>query len=149
MTSIFEASIDDLYKVVPLFDAYRVFYKQKSDIASSKEFLTKRVQKKESLIFLAEVDGAPVGFTQLYFTFSSVSLEPFIILNDLFVDKEYRKMGIGELLLNKAKEYCIENRFKGLALETAIDNPAQKLYEKLDWKKNIESLHYFWSANSK
>ena len=37
--------------------------------------------------------------------------------------------------------------FKGLALETAKANPAQRLYEKLGWKKDLEHLHYFWIAS--
>ncbi|HAI44518.1 MAG TPA: GNAT family N-acetyltransferase, partial [Maribacter sp.] len=38
------------------------------------------------------------------------------------------------------------NGYKGLALETAIDNPAQKLYEKLDWEKDSHCFHYFWQV---
>ena len=146
MISITEASISDIHKIAPLFDSYRIFYEQKSDLTSAKKFLTQRLEKEESVIFLAKADGVPIGFTQLYYTFSSVSLEPFLILNDLFVHLEYRNRGIGELLLNKAKEYCIASKFKGLALETAVDNPAQKLYEKLGWKRSTDFLPYFWSA---
>lgn len=31
-------------------------------------------------------------------------------------------------------------------LETAIDNPAQHLYEKLGWKNDVEVFHYAWLA---
>lgn len=85
-------------------------------------------------------------FVQLYFTFSSVTLEPSLILNDLFVDPKYRNKNIGQGLLLKAQEYCTKHKYKGLALETAIDNPAQNLYEKLGWKKDVHCFHYFWSV---
>ena len=68
------------------------------------------------------------------------------VLNDLYVDSAYRKKKIGETLLNRAKQYCKTKNTKGLALETAIENPAQKLYEKLDWTKDVDCFHYFWTC---
>ena len=146
MTKIFRAKIADLDLIVPLFDKYRVFYEQESDLKGAAEFLMRRIDNNESIIFLATYDKIPVGFIQLYTSFSSVSMKPIYILNDLYVDASYRKKGIGEALLNEAKILCKKNGFKGLALETAIDNPAQKLYERLGWKKDSTCFHYFWKA---
>ena len=55
------------------------------------------------------------------------------------------KNAFGEKLLIAAQEYAKANNLKGLTLETASDNPAQKLYERLGWSKD-ESYHYFWKA---
>lgn len=140
-----KASLDDLELIVPLFDAYRVFYEQKSDCDAARIFIKERFLRNEALLLLAIDNGKPVGFMQLYTTFSSVSMQPFYILNDLFVISESRKKGIGEALLNEAKEYCKKAGYKGLALETAVSNPAQKLYERLGWVKDESYLHYFWS----
>ena len=145
MVSISRAKADDIVLIAPLFDAYRVFYGQASDLSAAKVFLLERFVNDETLVFLAKYNGKPVGFTQLYKTFSSVTLQQFLILNDLFVRNDYRKKGIGESLLEKAKAYCVERGFKGLALETAIDNPAQKLYERLGWQKSTDFFHYFWT----
>jgi GNAT superfamily N-acetyltransferase len=134
--------------LVPLLDAYRVFYKQGSDEPKAKSFLEDRFHNKESVIFMALVFGKPAGFTQLFRSFSTVGLQPILILNDLYVSYEYRNKGIGKDLLIRAQEYCKKNHYKGLALETAIDNPAQKLYEQLGWSKDSHCFHYFWSANS-
>ena len=131
-------------QIAPLFDAYRVFYGQQSDLGAARTFLKDRFLKDESVIFLAFEKTAPVGFTQLYRTFSSVSLQPSFILNDLYVVPESRKKGIGEALLNHAKSYCGASGHKGLSLETAVDNPAQKLYERLGWEKDEAYFHYFW-----
>ena len=138
------ARISDLEHIAPLFDAYRVFYSQASDIEAARVFLKERFEKNETVILLAFEKDKPIGFTQLYKTFSSVSLKPFYILNDLYVSPEHRKKGVGETLLNQAKDYCKTKNFKGLALETATDNPAQKLYERLGWKKDEAYFHYFW-----
>ena len=130
--------------VSELFDAYRVFYEQDSDLQHSRAFLERRFQNNDSVVFLALDGEIPVGFTQLYKTFSSVSLQPFYILNDLYVKPEYRGQRAGKLLLKRAQEFCSDLKFKGLALETAKDNPAQKLYEQLGWEKDEDFLHYFW-----
>ncbi|MBO0322485.1 GNAT family N-acetyltransferase [Muricauda sp. CAU 1633] len=146
--TIKKATLSDLEHIVPLFDAYRVFYGQTSDLNAAQNFLKERFSQNETVIFIALENGEPAGFTQLYKTFSSVSLQPSYILNDLYVSPKFRKKGVGEALLNQAKLHCQEMDFKGLALETALDNPAQKLYERLDWKKDTDYIHYFWK-NSK
>jgi ribosomal protein S18 acetylase RimI-like enzyme len=145
-TTILQADLTQINLVAPLFDAYRIFYGQASDLSKATAFLKERITKEQSVIFLALTDGNPSGFTQLYTSFSSVSMQPLLILNDLYVDAKYRNMGIGSELLNHAKNYCKKLKYKGLSLETAIDNPAQKLYEKLDWKKDTDCFHYFWTA---
>lgn len=147
MVKIVEATIDDLDKIVPLFDKYRIFYGKTSDRTKAASFLAERFSNNENVLFLALENDKAIGFVQLYQTFSSVTMQPFYILNDLFVNHDARNKGIGEKLLKKTQTFCREKNFKGLALETAIDNPAQKLYERLGWKKDTEFLHYFWSAS--
>jgi GNAT superfamily N-acetyltransferase len=134
--------------IAPLFDAYRVFYQQPSDPKGSMEFLKARMAQDESVLFLAIVDGHGAGFIQLYYTFSSVSMEKSLILNDLYVAKPDRKKGVGEALLRHAQAYCRDKHYKGLALETGVDNPAQKLYERLGWVRDSHCFHYFWKAGN-
>lgn len=146
--TIERATLAHVESIIPLFDAYRVFYEQASNPEKAAYFISERLKNSESIIFLAFQGDSPVGFTQLYKTFSSVSLEPFYILNDLFVDANYREQGIAKALLNQAKLHCKKMNYKGLALETAKDNPAQKLYEREGWKLDADYLHYFWSAKA-
>lgn len=146
MIRIIRAEARHLEELVRLFDDYRVFYEQDSDTEGARSFLLDRINNEEAAIFMAFKEDIAVGFTQLYTTFSSVSMEPVFILNDLYVNTSFRKKGVGELLLNRAKEYCIKKKYKGLALETATDNPAQKLYERLGWEKDSHCFHYFWKA---
>ncbi len=144
MIKIRQATPAHLEKLVPLFNEYRIFYEQNSDTKKAKSFLQDRMDNNESVIFLAFEGEIAVGFTQLYPSFSSVSLQPVFILNDLYVKVKFRKKGIGEALLNYAKNFCREKGSKGLALETAKDNPARNLYERLGWKKDVQTFHYFW-----
>ncbi len=143
---IIKTGVNHIPLLAPLLDQYRVFYKQDSNIIAAKEFLEERFSKNESTIFLALKRKRPIGFVQLYTSFSSVSLQPVFILNDLYVNTAYRGKKVGERLLSRAKEYCRAKEYKGLGLETAIDNPAQRLYERLGWKKDTDCFHYFWSS---
>lgn len=142
--NIVRAHIEHLDLIVSLFDAYRIFYRQPSDKKTAKQFLFERLKNKDSIIFLAFINNEAVGFTQLYLSFSSVSMKPIYILNDLYVGTNYRKSGIGAALLNKAKQLCRDNNYKGLGLQTETSNPAQHLYESLGWEKDPD-LQYFWT----
>ena len=146
MKSIRRITATEITDIITLFDWYRVFYKMQSDTDAAAKFLKDRITKEESIIFAAYEGNKAIGFVQLYYTFSSVSLQKSLVLNDLFVDANYRGASVGEQLLLKAQEFCKKNNFKGLALETAIDNPAQKLYEKLGWVKDYHAFHYFWQV---
>ncbi len=147
MIRIIRADIDDLQDLTPLFDSYRIFYKQTSDLAKAHNYLKRLMSNHECVVFLAYMEEQPIGFTLLYPTYSSVSMKPYYILNDLYVEEDFRGKGVASQLMERAKEHCRQFGFKGLALETAIDNPAQKLYEKLQWKKDTHCFHYFWEAD--
>lgn len=140
---IFQATIEDLEGVSNLFNLYRMFYQQESDLEGAKTYIKKLVENKESVLFVVKDEQNYVGFTQLYPTFSSISMKRAWILNDLYVDKKARKQGVGELLLHKAKEYAIETGAKSLSLSTARDNySAQRLYEKNGYKRDPQFYHY-------
>ncbi len=134
----------DLHDLVPLFDGYRQFYGQRSDIAGARAFLSDRIQRGESVIYVAYTGPREaVGFTQLYPSFSSVSLKPLWILNDLFVRSEVRRGGAGRALLERARQHAAETGAKGLVLSTAVTNKtAQNLYESCGWQQDDEFLHY-------
>ena len=140
---IVRAERKHLEDVIPLFDEYREFYEADSDHAAARAFLTERTERDESVIFVAYVGTQPVGFTQLYPSFSSVSLKRLWILNDLFVRSDVRRGGVGRALLERARQHAVETGAKGLVLTTAITNtPAQTLYESAGWRRDDEFIHY-------
>lgn len=141
---IVKAQIEHLEDLVPLFDGYRVFYKQASNLEQAKAFLKARILNNESVIYLAYIDNKAVGFTQLYPIFSSVSMERMYILNDLFVDGTIRSKGVGQALIQAAKDLCIEKGYKGLGIQTANENPAQHLYQRVGFIKDPD-LQFFWT----
>jgi GNAT superfamily N-acetyltransferase len=117
---VFLANINHLETLSVLFDRYRIFYNQPSNLEAAKEFLKERLKKNDSVVFAAKDNGELVGFTQLY-----------------------RRQGIAKLLMNVAEEYAKESGAVRLILATQISNiTAQKLYEARDYIKNEEFYHY-------
>ena len=144
MTEIIRAEQAHLNELSNLFNSYRVFYEQPSDIEKAREFIESRINKDESTIFVCYEKGQKLdGFVQLYSSFCSVSAGPILILYDLFVKAEKRGQGYGRALMDKATEYAKSNDYQRLELSTAIDNViGQKLYESLGYVKDNEFYHY-------
>jgi ribosomal protein S18 acetylase RimI-like enzyme len=137
--NIIQADLASLEQIIPLFNAYRVFYEQTSDLEGARLFIHDRLENQESVIFLAIEGEMAVGFTQLYPAFSSVGMKKGYILNDLYVDVTYRKKGIGRALIEEVFQFCKERNARFVQLETAPDNvQAKALYENLGMQLSNE-----------
>lgn len=139
------ADLNDLAPLALLFDQYRQFYKQASDVEGARHFLKERLLHKESVIFVAQPDASPklVGFAQLYPSFSSVGMKRLWILNDLFVASDARQLGAGKALLQASVDFARGDGARGVSLKTAVDNvTAQKLYEAAKWTRDDKFLTY-------
>ena len=145
--SIITATLEHLDLLVPLFEGYRHFYQQAPAPAAARNFLRGRIERDESVIFLALQDDRAVGFTQLYPIFSSVSMMRAWLLNDLFVTPDVRGSGAGGALLEHARQYAAQTGAKSLMLQTAVDNfTAQRLYEAHGWQRDTAFYVYEISA---
>lgn len=143
MISIYQASLEDLDSVEILFSDYLAFYQRSADLAAIRQFLTDRITKKQSVIFIAKSDRRALGFTQLYPSFASLSLKPSWILNDLFVLPDARGAGVASALMAAAKRLAAETSACEIFLQTARSNhKAQALYEKLQYRRDDEFLVY-------
>ena len=145
-TTVRQAVLADLAVLAPLFDGYRQFYGRSPDVAAAESFLRHRFEHGESVVFLAHAAGAPAGFTQLYPSFSSVSLARTFILNDLFVVPNRRRTGVGSELLRAATDYARSLGAVRVTLNTDIQNTsAQAVYEARGWKRDREYFVYHFA----
>lgn len=139
-----QANISHIDPLTTLFDDYRIFYGKESNLEKAKQFLIDRIYHQQSTVFIAldDMDNG-AGFTQLYPSFSSVSMQGLWILNDLFVNENYRRQGVGKMLMDWAKMHAIQTNAKGLVLETQLENKeAQRLYESLGYVKSEDYYVY-------
>ena len=126
-----------------LFLGYLNFYKKVVSPEAAFAFIHARLRLRDSVIFLAEVEGEALGFMQLYPAYASLSLAPSWSLNDLFVDPAGRGKGIGTALMQAARELGLETGAAEIFLQTARDNDtAQSLYRGLGYQRDDAFLVY-------
>lgn len=141
--TLVRADLEHLEILTPLFDAYRVFYEQPTDLTGARDYLRERLGYLESAIFLALSDQQGLGFTQMYPSFTSIYLERIWILYDLYVVPEARGWGIGRALMERTQRFARESGAKRVELSTARDNrPAQALYESLGYQRD-EAFYFY------
>ena len=136
-TRVRQAELEDVDALVPLFDAYRQFYEQPSDLTRARNWLRARIGANESVVMIAERDGGVVGFAQLYPMYSSVQTSRIWVLNDIFVPPENRRAGIATELLRAAIGYARDDGASRLQLETGRRNEAARaLYRAAGWQED-------------
>lgn len=135
--AIRRAVLDDLDALSLLFDRYRQFQGKASDAAAARAFLAARIERGESVLFIAHDGDLAVGFAQLYPSFSSVSLSRVFILNDLFVDERGRRHGVASALLSALERHAWSLDAARVSLNVARDNvSAQQLYATTGWTQD-------------
>ncbi len=137
------ANLEHLAAAAALFDQYRIFYEQPSDLEAARRFLKARFEAEDSAIFLAREETDSVGFMQLYPSFSSVAMQRTWILNDLFVRQSHRNQGVAKLLMSAAENHARDTGAARIGLSTQIANTAaQSLYASLGYRKEQAFYHY-------
>ncbi|MFD2673074.1 GNAT family N-acetyltransferase [Marinicrinis sediminis] len=92
------------------------------------------------------ITNQAAGFTQLYPSFSSVSMRKTWVLNDLYVDPDHRGCGVAAQLIEHVKQFAHETRAVRVSLSTAINNEtAQRLYERTGFQKDQQFFHYAYT----
>ena len=132
-------TLDDL---LPLIRAYQQFYRAANiDDNKNRAFFSQFAHSNERGVqHVYRVDGAPAGFSTIYFNFSSAAAEPVAVLNDLFVSPLYRRRGIATGLIQHASAYVRDRGYARLNWLTQKSNKkAQRLYDSLgaagsDWR---------------
>ncbi|OAK64485.1 acetyltransferase [Variovorax paradoxus] len=134
---IVQCDLIHLDVVTTLFDKYRMFYEQPSDIAGARAFIRANIEGQRSLIFLLLDDaGHPVAFAQLYPTHCSTAMRPYHYLSDLYVGPASRRKGYAKALMQYLITHFSEQSIQRLTLETATTNlAAQALYESLGYER--------------
>ena len=98
------------------------------------------IKKKEvgckGIKFFTEVDGREIGRAYLYIFHNNLHKEPFGYLEDVYVDKNFRREGICTKLLNEViEEAKKEGCYKIVATSRYNREEVHKLYERLSFKR--------------
>lgn len=140
--SIAKVGFVDLSELLPMMRAYCDFYEvePRDDrlVALSRALLD---DPGEGVQYIArDGEGLAIGFTTLYWTWSTLDAARIGLMNDLFVKPEARGAGVGKSLIEACRGACRKKGAAKLAWETAPSNKkAQRLYDALgaessNWK---------------
>jgi GNAT superfamily N-acetyltransferase len=134
---IHSAGVENLDELVPLFNAYRVFFNPRADRADSRPFLESRFRDGDNVIFVARVDAEPAGFIQLYPLWSSWYCGRIWFLSDLYVTDKYRKSGIGKMLVERVKNFADETHAVSVMVELPHSEPhLTEFYDRLSFHRD-------------
>ncbi len=147
--TIREPKTEDLNQLAQLFDDYRIFYKQPSDLIRANNFLSERLSNSDSKIYVCDSgNNQLIGFVQLYPLFSSTRMKKLWLLNDLFVTPNFRGKGVSIKLIDKAKELVKDTSACAMCLETEKSNRiGNQLYPRTGFELNKGSNFYEWTPH--
>lgn len=129
---IFKAEQWNIEVLAPLFEAYRLANGMSENPDRTLTFLTNRIRFNESMFFIAVNENSQaIGFVQLYPRLSSLQLQRYWQLTDIFVKEDKHQTDIYAALISKAKEfvrYTQSNRLVAEACNTLKKLANGKLY---------------------
>jgi len=95
------------------------------------------------VILIAETDSAAAGMINLQKVVSTASGGFSVLMEDLYVRPEYRKRGIGTMLVEKAVQWGKEHGAVRIQLAADSRNtPALDFYSKTGFSKSNMIFHY-------
>lgn len=117
----------------PLWEGYLEFYKEVLSPEQT-ELTWKRFFDADFNLrgFVIEVDGEVAGFAHCSFTNSTWLEKPDLYLEDLFVSPNFRRNGLGEVLIENCAKFAKESGARRLYWQTQRTNEtAQRLYNRV------------------
>jgi len=99
---------------------------------------------KNNIVFVAEVEEKIVGYLAgSICEQTSYITETFAELDNMCIDDEYRRLGIGTLLMDEFKEYCKENKVQNIKVTASAKNSrAIQFYMKNGFEDYNITLKY-------
>lgn len=137
-----EAHLESLVKLI---QEYRKFFGCSESAEAVYEFFQERMRLQDSATFMALQSGTEIGmgFVNLYPSFSTLSLKPIWILNDLGVSRSYSGHGVAKSLILKAQEFALETGAIRIELKSEKANEkALSLYESVGFSVDHEHVYY-------
>jgi GNAT superfamily N-acetyltransferase len=112
---------------------------EKQDWSALMAGLTKIIEDDQAALFIAEIEGQLIGLAEVYFRQDEVDsvkvAQPYGYLQSLMVLEQFRRYGVGKLLVDAAEAWAKAKGATEMQLEI-WDFPAGALrfYEKLSYR---------------
>lgn len=137
-----KATATDSNEILELIKELAVFEKQPDAVILSEEELIKSAFSENPwvYVYVVEIDSKAVGMALYYYGFSTWKGRS-LHLEDLIVNENFRKLGIGKALMNQVIQVAKNEKVERMSWEVLDWNePAIKFYESL----NTEFYKDWW-----
>ncbi len=124
----------DIDKLLDLCRQHAEFEKSAYLPDNKKEKLLEAIFSEEKLLncLVVEVQGEVIGYTTYTFDFSTWDAQRFIYLDCLYIEENYRSLGIGNVLMDKIQEIGKEHNCINMQWQTPEFNErAIKFYKRI------------------
>lgn len=133
----------EIKSIITPFTNYMKFYDREIKEGKFEDYFESIIEDERVFVFTANLDNSVAGLMVIYQTFSSFECGKILFLNDLWVEPEFRKLGIGQALMTKIKEIAKEKNCERVDLQTDLTNTkARTLYEKNGMIADKEFINY-------
>lgn len=142
MIEIKQASEKDLDLILNFIKKLAEYENLSSSVVATTELLKEWLfEKEKAYVLIAYYNLKPVGFALYFYNFSTFLGKCGIYLEDLFVDVEYRNMGIGKAMIKKLAAIAYENGFERIDWVCLKDNCSSiDIYKRIGAKTKDEWL---------
>lgn len=137
-----QAELKDSKKILSLMIDLAEFEGYADQFIVTLNDLDKRLFKnKDFCVLVSEVDQQVVAILVYYYLPFTYDLKPWIYIKELFVDQQYRSLGLGKQLMIKLAKEAIENKCSKIRWDVLSTNlKATKFYQSLGAKHDKEWL---------
>jgi ribosomal protein S18 acetylase RimI-like enzyme len=92
-------------------------------------------------VWFIQANSREIGYVVLTLCFSMEYGGLIAVIDDLFVQKAFRRKGLGTAALTEVRAFCEKFGIRAILLETGHDNePAQALYHRIGFVKTDRQL---------
>lgn len=135
----------DIAELLPLMRDYCDFYEvtpSDADLLAMSRALIADPERDGVQLIARDDGGTAIGFSTIFWSWSTLSASRIGVMNDLFVAPSARGTGVAETLIRCGLEYCRHRGARSLTWQTAHDNHrAQALYDRIGARRE-EWLDY-------
>ena len=144
---ITQLSSNDLNFLKELILLFIDVFEEKQIAIPSNDYLEELLKKKNFVVFIATINDQVIGGLTAYELTKYYSENPELFIYDIAIKQEYQRRGVGKMLLESTKKYCLE---KGITEIFVAANKEDK--HAIDFYNSTggvaeQAVHFNYSIN--
>lgn len=124
---------EDVDLILSLIKEMAIYENMLNEVIATKESIMESIfEKKQAEAMIAEFNGKPIGYVLYFFNYSTFVGRSGFYLEDIYIKKEYRGMGLGKEIFKVISKIAYENGCKRMEWSCLNWNtPSIKFYKSL------------------